>query len=84
MRMARRRSIKSSREVDQVSDDAIRLGFTNFRWDKPFPLMAEIVHGSNAGRTTDFGDKKSSDFSGEIFRERNFGSSITALQPCSH
>ena len=39
---------------------------------------------SNAGRTTDFWDKESSDFSGEIFRERNFGSSITALQPCSH
>ena len=31
-----------------------------------------------AGRRTDFWDKKSSDFSGEIFRERNFGRSITA------
>ena len=31
-----------------------------------------------AGRRNDFWDKKSSDFSGEIFRERNFGSSITA------
>ena len=31
-----------------------------------------------AGRRTDFRDKKSSDFSGEIFRERNFGRSITA------
>jgi len=41
-----------------------------------------ITH--NAGRRTDFRDKKSSDFSGEIFRERNFGSSITALQLCSH
>ena len=28
--------------------------------------------GLNAGRRTDFGDKKSSDFSGEIFRERNY------------
>jgi len=32
----------------------------------------------HAGSRTDFWDKKSSDFSGEIFRERNFGSSITA------
>ena len=32
----------------------------------------------DAGRRTDFRDKKSTDFSGEIFRERNFGSSITA------
>jgi len=32
-----------------------------------------------AGSRTDFWDKKSSDFPGEIFRERNFGSSITAL-----
>ena len=31
---------------------------------------------SYAGRRTDFWDKKSSDFSGEIFRERNFGRSI--------
>jgi len=32
----------------------------------------------HAGRRTNFRDKKSSDFSGEIFRERNFGRSITA------
>jgi len=31
-----------------------------------------------AGSRTDFRDKKSSDFSGEIFWERNFGRSITA------
>ena len=42
------------------------------------------VKGFYAGRRTDFWDKKSSDFSGEIFWERNFGSSITALQICSH
>jgi len=31
-----------------------------------------LTFGPNAGRRTDFSDKKSSDFSGEIFRERNF------------
>jgi len=30
----------------------------------------------NAGRRTDFWDEKSSDFSGEIFRERNFGEAL--------
>ena len=47
-------------------------------------LYSSAFSHPNAGRTTDFWDKKSSDFSGEIFRERNFGSSITALQLCSH
>ena len=37
-----------------------------------------LFQGVYAGRRTDFSDKKSSDFSVEIFRERNFGISITA------
>jgi len=43
------------------------------------PAVTPRIKGCyNAGRRTDFRDKKSSDFSGEIFRERNFGRSITA------
>ena len=55
------------------------LGIGTFLW-----LYHTFILLVNAGRTTDFWNKKSSDFSGEIFRERNLGSSITALQPCSH
>jgi len=49
-----------------------------------FFFVSKTCHDALAGRTTDFLYKKSSDFSGEIFRERNFGSSITAQQLCSH
>ena len=38
-------------------------------------IFSEDVY---AGSRTDFWDQKSNDFSGEIFRERNFGRSITA------
>ena len=42
-------------------------------------IFSMLVAGfTPAGRRTDFSDKKSSDFSWEIFRERNFGRSITA------
>jgi len=37
-----------------------------------FPLGLHPRAGSYAGRRTDFGDKKSSNCSGEIFRERNY------------
>ena len=60
-------------------------------WAQHQKMLTIYLAGSNmeswyphAGRRTYFRDKKSSDFSGENFRERNFGSSITALQLCSH
>ena len=42
-------------------------------------------HKSYAGRRTDFRDKKSSDFSGEIFRERNYcpRTGFSGSDPCS-
>jgi len=51
----------------RASIDSAREQFVDF--------SLKIPH---AGRRTDFWDKNSSNFSGEIFWERNFGRSITA------
>jgi len=50
--------------------------FIQFWWW--YVRFQKAIKGSYAGRRTDFWDQKSSDFSGEIFLERFFWSSITA------
>ena len=58
--------------------DAVGL-FSLTTTNKQISTVARVLHtrvysfpDHNAGRRTDFWDKKSSDFSGEIFRERNY------------
>jgi len=54
--------------------------------DTIFPMFyISNDQGDYAGRRTDFGDKKSSNFSGEIFRERNYcpRTSFSGSNSCS-
>jgi len=50
---------------------SVRVGVCAASMSLDFVSRHELVS-PNAGRRTDFRDKKSSDFSGEIFRERNY------------
>ena len=70
---------KSSVRVKKILKTWIFWKFSNSHFQNFEKIdLIILANRSDGGRRTNFRDKKSSDFSGEICRERNFGRSITA------